>query len=257
MKHSDTQKLILSKASQHERGLAAPPGLPAAARNAVFRSMLKRGLLAECTAPREYAGLAWRENGDGARIALRIVGLRRAGPDANASGRPDEGRMPLVPPVVMAALPSSKPTVHLPRCCPARSSVLLPGTAFQGGLDPASAWKPEPIQGIMCLMDQDWRDAAGRYGSELSALQGEVCALRGIIAVLIAHLALSSRDPHARREEILRSLESMLPHALAQIENDAPPAAAAGFERAVETVTHWRVRPCASSPCEHLRKGQR
>ena len=56
--------------------------------------------------------------------------------------------------------------------------------------------------------------------------------------MLIAHLALLSRDPHGRREEILRSLESMLPHALAQIEHDAPPAASAGFERAVETVTH-------------------
>ncbi len=74
--------------------------------------------------------------------------------------------------------------------------------------------------------------------SELVALRGEVHALRAVVAGLIAHLALLGRDPHARREEILRSLESMLPHALAQIEHDAPAAAAAGFERAVETVTH-------------------
>ncbi len=56
--------------------------------------------------------------------------------------------------------------------------------------------------------------------------------------MLVAHLALLGRDPHATREEILRSIESMLPHALARIEHDAPPAVAAGFERAVETVTH-------------------
>src|SRR5829696_9163929 len=87
-------------------------------------------------------------------------------------------------------------------------------------------------------MDRNRPDAAARRGDELAALQGEVCALRGIIAVLVAHMALLGRDPHARREEILRSLESMLPHALAQIEQNAPPAAAAGFERAVETVTH-------------------
>jgi hypothetical protein len=87
-------------------------------------------------------------------------------------------------------------------------------------------------------MDRDRPDAAARRGDELAALQGEVHALRAVVAVLIAHLALLGRDPHARREEILRSLESMLPHALAQIEHDAPPAAAAGFERAVETVTH-------------------
>ena len=87
-------------------------------------------------------------------------------------------------------------------------------------------------------MDRDRPDAAARRGDELAALQGEVHALRAVVAVLIAHLALLGRDPHARREEILRSLESMLPQALAQIEHDAPPAAAAGFERSVETVTH-------------------
>ncbi len=90
----------------------------------------------------------------------------------------------------------------------------------------------------MPRMDRNRPDAAARCGDELAALQGEVCALRGVIAVLIAHLALLGRDPHARREEILRSLESMLPHALARIEHNAPPAASAGFERAVETVTH-------------------
>src|SRR5829696_7775478 len=71
MKLSDTQSLILGKASQHlERLATAPQGLPAAARNAVFRSMLKNGLLAECALPRGYGGLAWREEGDGARVAL-------------------------------------------------------------------------------------------------------------------------------------------------------------------------------------------
>jgi len=76
---SDTQSLILSRASQHAWRLAsAPKALPAAARHAVFRSLLKQGLLAECTAPVEYRGLAWRQDADGAWIALRITdaGLR-------------------------------------------------------------------------------------------------------------------------------------------------------------------------------------
>lgn len=73
---------------------------------------------------------------------------------------------------------------------------------------------------------------------QLSELQGEVHALKGILAVLIAHISLLTRAPLAKREEILRSLTAMLPDALAQIEHDAPPAAAAGFERAVEGVTH-------------------
>ena len=107
----------------------------------------------------------------------------------------------------------------------------------QGSQGPLGG-NPRPIGRVVPCVERDRPDAAARHAAELAALQGEVCALRGIIAVLVAHLALLGRDPHARREEILRSLESMLPHALARIEHDAPPAAAAGFERAVETVTH-------------------
>ena len=91
MKLSDTQSLILSEASQHGHGLAPPPhGLPAA-RNAVFRSMLKSGLLAECAAPREHAGLAWREDVDGTRVALRITdaGLRAIEGGADEGAAPD------------------------------------------------------------------------------------------------------------------------------------------------------------------------
>src|SRR5215213_6126069 len=94
MKLSDTQGLVLSRASRHEQGLAAAPKtLPAAARNAVFRSMLKNGLLAECAAPREYAGPAWREEGGGARVALRITdaGLRAIGVDPSVGGEAAAG----------------------------------------------------------------------------------------------------------------------------------------------------------------------
>jgi hypothetical protein len=85
MKLSDTQSLILSKASQHDWRLAPLPKIPAAARNAVFRSMLKNGLLAECAAPREHIGLGWRQDAEGAWIALRITdaGLRAHGVDPN------------------------------------------------------------------------------------------------------------------------------------------------------------------------------
>ena len=81
-KLSDTQAIILSHASQHEALLAvAPKTLPAAARQAVFRSMLKNGLLEELPAPAEYCGLGWRQDEDGGWIALRITadGLRAIG----------------------------------------------------------------------------------------------------------------------------------------------------------------------------------
>jgi hypothetical protein len=88
---SDTQSLVLSKASQHpERLAAAPPGLPAAARDAVFRAMVRNGLLAECAAPEGRADLAWRADADGTRIALRATaaGLRAIGiePDGSEAG---------------------------------------------------------------------------------------------------------------------------------------------------------------------------
>ena len=73
-KLSETQSLILSHASQHEALLAvAPKTLPTAARQAVFRSMLKNGLLEELPAPAEYRGLGWRQDDDGMWLALRIT----------------------------------------------------------------------------------------------------------------------------------------------------------------------------------------
>ncbi|GGC49046.1 hypothetical protein GCM10011504_29300 [Siccirubricoccus deserti] len=81
-------------------------------------------------------------------------------------------------------------------------------------------------------------DAATRQQAEIDNLRGQVHALYGIIAVLIANFAILARDPLAKREEILRSLHTMLPQALAKIERSATPATSAGFERAVEMVTH-------------------
>ena len=85
-KLSDTQRVILSAAAQHEMGLAgAPKTLPAAARNAVFRSLIKNNLLTEIDAPREHVGLGWRQDDDGTWIVARITdeGLRVIGIDPN------------------------------------------------------------------------------------------------------------------------------------------------------------------------------
>jgi hypothetical protein len=82
---SDTQKQILTAAAQHKARLAAAPErLPAGAHNAVFRSMLKNGLLAEVPAPPEHVGLGWRPDAAGGCIALRIT---RAGPEVAQAGK--------------------------------------------------------------------------------------------------------------------------------------------------------------------------
>ena len=110
-KLSDTQRVILSAAAQHEMGLArAPKTLPAAARNAVFRSLIKNNLLTEINAPREHVGLGWRQDEDGTWIVARITdeGLRAIGIDPNEgdaeTGEPDcsgiEGSVPHTAPMV-------------------------------------------------------------------------------------------------------------------------------------------------------------
>jgi hypothetical protein len=86
MKLSDTQLVILSAAAKHEMGLArAPKGLPAAARNAVFRSLIKNNLLTEINAQPDHVGLGWRQDEDGTWIVARITneGLRAIGIDPN------------------------------------------------------------------------------------------------------------------------------------------------------------------------------
>jgi hypothetical protein len=101
---SDTQRQILAAAAQHDARLATAPGsLPAAARNAVFRSMLKHGLLTEVPAPAKYGGLGWRQDEAGTWIALRITdaGLQAIGEDA-AEGSSES----LIDP--MPALPGSE-----------------------------------------------------------------------------------------------------------------------------------------------------
>ena len=110
-KLSDTQRVILSAAAQHEMGLArAPKTLPAAARNAVFRSLIKNNLLTEINAPREHVGLGWRQDDDGTWIVARITddGLRAIGIDPNERdvvvGEPDCSG-------IVGSVPDTAPTV--------------------------------------------------------------------------------------------------------------------------------------------------
>jgi hypothetical protein len=86
-KLSDTQRVILSRAAQHDALLAEPPArLPAAARQSVLRSLMTKGLLEEVSAPREAIALGWRQDEDGVWIALRITaaGLASIGVEADS-----------------------------------------------------------------------------------------------------------------------------------------------------------------------------
>ena len=88
-------------------------------------------------------------------------------------------------------------------------------------------------------MEQDLIKSLSRQRDTIAALQGEVFALKSAFAVLAAHIALLTRAPQAKREEIVCNLGSMLPGALAKMEHDdAPAAATAGFEHSIETLMH-------------------
>jgi hypothetical protein len=92
---SDTALRVLTDAGQHALRLAtSPKHLPAAACNAVLRSLLKGGYVEECPAPFEYSGLGWRQQ-DGAWTALRVTnaGLLAIGaePRGSAEGSVDRG----------------------------------------------------------------------------------------------------------------------------------------------------------------------
>lgn len=81
LKLSDGQRTLLFQASQHEDRLAPLPKLPKAAANAVLSSLIKKRLLAECPAPRDHIGRAWRQDEGDVWIALRITeeGMRAIG----------------------------------------------------------------------------------------------------------------------------------------------------------------------------------
>lgn len=97
LKLSDGQRTLLFQASQHEARLAPLPKLPKPAANAVLTSLIKKGLLAECPAPRDHIGRAWRQDEGDVWIALRITeeGMRAIGLEPEeepaADRLPDDG----------------------------------------------------------------------------------------------------------------------------------------------------------------------
>ena len=181
---SDTQSLVLSKASQHpERLAAAPLGLPAAARDAVFRAMLRNGLLAECAAPEGHADLAWRTNADGTRIALRTTagGLRAIGVEPEGDER-DTGAE------THAGAGSEEPEQAPP--APTADTAQEPSHTPQQAVSEAAGASPARSR---------LRDAAGR----VLAAWADDAAMRhdlpDAIAALRAVLAKPSRTPASPR----------------------------------------------------------
>ncbi|WP_240048405.1 DUF3489 domain-containing protein [Crenalkalicoccus roseus] len=200
MKLSDTQRVILSAAAQHEMGLArAPKTLPAAARNAVFRSLIKNNLLTEINAPREHVGLGWRQDEDGTWIVARITddGLRAIGIDPNAGDAREEDEQSAE---AIARRNAERRTAE-------EAAATVADAAPTGGEDAAEGYapadEPEPTQGAptpaprASLRDAAaavlaaWDDEANRETDMITALDGPMQVLR---------VALAGKPPRAARE---------------------------------------------------------
>jgi hypothetical protein len=205
-KLSDSQRVILSAAAQHEMGLArAPKTLPAAARNAVFRSLIKNNLLSEINAPREHVGLGWRQDEDGTWIVARITdeGLRAIGIDPNAGDAREEDEQ--------SAEAIARRNAE--RLAAAGAAATVVDTAPTDGEDaaeedaPAEAAEPAhaaptpaprgSLRDAAAALLAAWDDEANRETDIIAALDGPMQALR---AVLVGKSPRISREPGAPRK---------------------------------------------------------
>ena len=209
-KLSDSQRVILSAAAQHEMGLArAPKTLPAAARNAVFRSLIKNNLLTEINAPREHVGLGWRQDEDGTWIVARITdeGLRAIGIDPNegdaATGEPDcsgiEGSVPGTAPTGAedsAPQGDDDPPPEAAQAAPLAEEVALLDQALAARAATPRASLRDTAAAILAA----WDDEANREGDMIGALDAPMESLRSLLAGKPARAPRDANAPRKPRE---------------------------------------------------------
>jgi hypothetical protein len=205
-KLSDSQRVILSAAAQHEMGLArAPKTLPAAARNAVFRSLIKNNLLTEINAPREHVGLGWRQDDDGTWIVARITdeGLRAIGIDPNegdaVAGETDcSGIEGSVPHTARTAAPAAEPaTQDAPVAEPAQAAPLAEEIALLDQALAARTGTPRAsLRDAATAVLTAW-DASPAQDATDNPISRAIDALRAAIA---GKPSRAARDPGAARK---------------------------------------------------------
>ena len=216
-KLSDTQRVILSAAAQHEIGLArAPKTLPAAARNAVFRSLIKNSLLTEINAPRDYVGLGWRQDEDGTWIVARITdeGLRAIGIDPNegdvVAGEPDcsgiEGSVPDTAPTLApddAPGETPAPANEAAQAAPLTEEIALLDQLLAAPAAPAATPRAS-LRDTAAAVLEAWDDQAARFGTHdgdlIGALDAPIAALRMLLAGKPARTPPEPGTPRKPRE---------------------------------------------------------
>jgi len=193
-KLSDTQRVILSAAAQHEMGLARPPiSLPAAARNAVFRSLIKNNLLTEINAPREHVGLGWRQDDDGTWVVARITdeGLRAIGIDPSVGDAVADTAPSVAPGTTPEESPA--PAAEAAQAAPLREEIAMLDQALAERAAAPRASLRDAAAAILAA----WDDEANREGNMIGALDAPMEALRMLLA---GKPARAAREPGAPRK---------------------------------------------------------
>jgi len=178
-KLSDTQRVILSAAAQHEMGLArSPKTLPAAARNAVFRSLIKNNLLTEINAPREHVGLGWRQDDDGAWIVARITdeGMRAIGVDPNEDDAVADTAPTVAPDDATGESPAA--TDDAAQAGPLTEEIAL----LDQLLATPAAIHRISLRDAAAAVLATWDDQANREGDIIATLDAPMEALRDALA---------------------------------------------------------------------------
>jgi len=194
-KLSDTQRVILSAAAQHEMGLArAPKTLPAAARNAVFRSLLKNNLLTEINAPREHVGLGWRQDEDGTWIVTRITdeGLRAIGIDPNEGDAVADTAHTVAPDASPGESP--EPADEAAQAAPLTEEIAM----LDQVLAERAATPRASLRDTAAAILAAWDDQAARFGTHEGDLTGALDAPIAALRILLA--GKSAREPGAPRK---------------------------------------------------------
>jgi hypothetical protein len=198
MKLTDTQRAILAAAAEHPEHLAYPPErLPAAARQAVAKALLKQDLVIGVHRPAYDAVAKWTVDGDEMLLKITDDGLRAIGIDPNAGDAPEEDEQ--------SAEAIARRNAE--RRAAAEATASVADTAPTGGEDAAEEDAPaetaEPahtaptpgsrasLRDAAAAVLAAWDDEANREADMITALDGPMAALRA---------ALAGKPPHAARE---------------------------------------------------------
>ena len=215
-KLSDAALVLLGKAAQRDDCLAElPKHLPAAARNAVVRSLLKQGLLIEDAVPLNHP-MAWRtddtaadgDNGDAVlrgSIALRITdaGFRAINLD------PPE------------AEPEFEPAARVAPTVPSAAAVAREAAAIADALDAATlASTPKAnLHAAAAAVLAAWDGQDNRDTDIIAALGAPMDVLRALVAEKATRDAATPRKPRegTKQEAVLTLLRRTEGATIAQI----------------------------------------